>query len=162
MGYGTRTLVESSVSGAPNSGSLIKKDSIMVHQSRGLVSLSSSRDMQSSSLTLSSQKKISSNRASKQLLETRHEESKVVTGPNYGGMYRHESERNDRLGKLIKSKRERQPNGQKKRLPHKVTFCDQLQQEDVRRPLEEVILVESYKKYNLDTNYNDHGCCTIF
>lgn len=47
-------------------------------------------------------------------------------GPSYGGMYHHEGERIDRLGKQIKSKRERQPNGQKKRLPHKVTFCDQL------------------------------------
>ena len=43
-----------------------------------------------------------------------------------GGMHRHDKERIDRLGKQIKSKRERQPNGQKKRLPHKVTFCDQL------------------------------------
>ena len=43
-----------------------------------------------------------------------------------GGMYRHDKERIDRLGKQIKSKRERQPNGQKKRLHHKVTFCDDL------------------------------------
>ena len=79
-----------------------------------------------------------------------------------GGMNRHDKERIDRLGKQIKSKRERQPNGQKKRLPHKVTFCDQLQIEDARQPLEQVILVESYKKYNVDTAYSDHGCCTIF
>ena len=42
----------------------------------------------------------------------------------YGGMHRHEAQRIDRLGKEIKSKRERQPNGQKKRLHHKVTFRD--------------------------------------
>ena len=80
----------------------------------------------------------------------------------YGGMSKHTAERSDRLGKTIKSKRERQPNGQKKRLPHKVTFCDQLQNEDVRQPLAEIILVESYKRYNVDTTYNDQGCCAIF
>jgi len=78
-------------------------------------------------------------------------------------MNKHDGERSDRLGKQIKSKRERQPNGQKKRLPHKVTFCDLLPQEEVRQPLAQVILVESYKKYNVDTTYNDdHSCCTIF
>ena len=81
----------------------------------------------------------------------------------FGGMHRHETERIDRLGSQIKSKRERQPNGQKKRLPHKVTFCDKLPQEDQCKPLGQVILVESYKKYNVDTTYNaDHSCCTIF
>ena len=32
----------------------------------------------------------------------------------------------------------------------------------MRQPLEQVILVESYKKYNVDTTHNDQGCCTIF
>ena len=82
--------------------------------------------------------------------------------PIKGGMHRHDTERVDRFGKQIKSKRERQPNGQKKRLHHKVTFCDQFQNEDVRMPLEQVVMVESYKKYNLDTTHNDQGCCTIF
>jgi len=39
------------------------------------------------------------------------EEPKEGTGPYWGGMNRHDSERTDRLGKEIKSKRERQPNG---------------------------------------------------
>ena len=90
------------------------------------------------------------------------EESKSGT-VLYGGMTKHEKPRIDRLGKNIKSKRERQPNGQKKRLAHKVTFCDdELQADHVRQPLEEVILVESYKKYNMDSTYNDQGCCVIF
>ena len=76
-------------------------------------------------------------------------------------MNRHDGERIDRLGKMIKSKRERQPNGQKKRLAHKVTFQDQVPVDGKSKGLEDVIFVESYKKYNLDTTYNDHGCCTI-
>ena len=77
-----------------------------------------------------------------------------------GGMYRHDKERIDRLGKQIKSKRERQPNGQKKRLHHKVTFCDDLK--DVGMPLEQVKMVESFKRYNIDSTHNDQGCCLIF
>jgi len=39
------------------------------------------------------------------------DEAKKSSQQYWGGMHRHESERIDRLGKQIKSKRERQPNG---------------------------------------------------
>ena len=77
-------------------------------------------------------------------------------------MKKHDSERIDRNGKQIRNVRERLPNGQKKRLRYNVTFGDWLKDEESREPLVEVILVESYKKYNLDVQYNDNGCCSIF
>ena len=83
----------------------------------------------------------------------------------HGGMYRHTEERYDRNGVEIRNKRERQPNGQKKRLKYKVLFADQCvkdEETDTKHPLETVIQVESYKKYNLDHNYNDKACCLIF
>ena len=43
----------------------------------------------------------------------------------HGGMHKHSDTRYDRNGIEIKNKRERQPNGQKKRLAHKVLFADQ-------------------------------------
>ena len=42
----------------------------------------------------------------------------------HGGMYKHTGERYDRNGVEIRNKRERQPNGQKKRLKYKVLFAD--------------------------------------
>ena len=83
----------------------------------------------------------------------------------HGGMYKHTGERYDRNGVEIRNKRERQPNGQKKRLKYKVLFADQCvkdEETDTKHPLETVIQVESYKKYNLDQNYNDKACCAIF
>jgi len=97
-----------------------------VHQHRALQSGVSSGKMRQDSLNNS--KNSTSYNDSARLLESKtlQEEHKEVSGPSRGGMYRHEEERIDRLGKQIKSKRERQPNGQKKRLAHRVTFCDQL------------------------------------
>ena len=58
----------------------------------------------------------------------------------HGGMYKHVDTRHDRNGVEIKAKRERQPNGQKKRLPHKVLFADQC-----------VVDKESETKHSLET-----------
>ena len=83
----------------------------------------------------------------------------------HGGMYRHTSQRYDRNGVKINNKRERLPNGQKKRLQYKIQFADQCvkdQETDTKFSLETVIQVESYKKYNMDTAHNDNGCCVLF
>ena len=80
-------------------------------------------------------------------------------------MYKHKEVRYDKNGNEIKNKRERQPNGQKKRLAHKIVFADECiidKDSDAKGTLEQIIQVESYKKYNMETTHNDNGCCTIF
>ena len=52
-------------------------------------------------------------------------------------------------------------------MPQKITFLDQLSPVGTdpnpeKQVLSEVIYVESYKKYNVDTKFNDEGCCTVF
>ncbi len=52
-------------------------------------------------------------------------------------------------------------------MAQKITFLDQITQEGQnvdpeKQVLAEVIWVESYKKYNLDTQFNDEGCCRLF
>ena len=64
----------------------------------------------------------------------------------------------------------REPNEQKSKknkVPQKITFRDQISLVDAdpdyeQQILSEVIMVESYKRYNAETKPNDEGCCTIF
>ena len=96
-----------------------------------------------------------------QMQSMKHNEVECISG----GMNKHTTTRFDKNGNQIKQKRERQPNGQKKRLAHKLTFADEVaisQGQDTKGSLEQIIQVESYKKYNMETSHNDNGCCTIF
>lgn len=61
----------------------------------------------------------------------------------------HLSQRTDRNGTEIVK-------GDKK---HVVSFADQIEKDKSR--LADVYLVESYKKYNSDNTYGNHGCCNI-
>ena len=82
----------------------------------------------------------------------------------HGGMYKHTATRFDKNGTQIKTKRERQPNGQKKRLAHHIMFADDVPNDSGEKSgtLEHIIQVESYKKYNMETTHNDNGCCIVF
>ena len=73
----------------------------------------------------------------------------------------------DCYGNDIVIRPEGQPKNKNNPVPQKITYRDQISLKDAdpnpeKQILSEVILVESYKKYNAELKPNDEGCCTIF
>ena len=80
-------------------------------------------------------------------------------------MTKSQTQRIDRKGEVIAR---REDSGsvkeRKKRMPHKVTFSDQvtLSEGEEKMKLETTYNVESYKAYNVMTGGENPGCCSIF
>jgi hypothetical protein len=89
----------------------------------------------------------------------------LLMEPGPGGMTKGESVRMDRKGVPIGHRKDGTlTKARKVKMPHKVTFADTLKIDESKEKfqLEQIIIIESYKKHNQMNNYASQGCCTVF